>query len=180
MSGGSTRTTASVPRWSWFGDAWWPKRLVAFLTLLGASAAVLGALAELVDFPPDFNGAQSATARELVQQPDRWEDWHDTAGRDLIPFIPGYTAWGTAAIAWAAWRRPLSRMSAGFMFTAGVVDAVETLLFRRTLGRLMDGATESQISTMTTVTAGATRLKWACAAAAVVLLAASILRRPHG
>lgn len=178
MNGGTTRTIASVPRWSWFGDAWWPKRLIALLALIGASAAVLAALARLVDFPPDFNGAQSAPARELLQHPDRWQDWHDTAGRDLIPFIPGYTAWGTAAIAWAAWRRPLCRSSCGLLVTAGAVDAVETLLFRRTLGRLMEGATESQLSRMTSVTAVATRLKWACALAAVVLLAASVLRRP--
>ena len=101
VNGGSTRTIASVPRGSWFGDAWWPKRLIALLALIGGSAAVLGALVKLVGAPPDFNGAQSAPARELLQQP--------------------------------AWPRPLSRLSCGLLV---------------------------------------------CALAAVVLLAASVLRHP--
>lgn len=172
---------AAVPRWSWFQDAWWPKRLVALLVLVAASAGVLHMLAGLTDFPPDYNDAQSASANELLRHRDRWSTWSDTAKRDLLPFIPAYLLWGVAAIAWATWRRPLCSLSCGFMLAVGTVDIVETVLFRRTLDRLMHGATESQVSTLTSVTAVATKVKLTCAALAIVLLIASVLlpRRPR-
>ena len=169
----------AVPRWSWFQDAWWPKRLVALLVLLAASAGVLRMLARLIDFPPDFNDAQSASANELLRHPDRWSIWSKTAKRDLVLFIPAYVSWGVTAIAWATWRRPLSSWSCGFMLAGGAVDVVETVLFRRTLDRLMHGASESQLSTLTSVTATATKVKWACAALAIVLLIAGVLLPPR-
>lgn len=170
---------AAVPRWSWFQDQSWPKRLVALLVLLAASAGVLGVLAGLADFPPDFNDAQSASANELLRHPDRWSAWSDTATRDLVLFIPGYVLWGVAAIAWATWPRRLTYGSCGFMLAAGAVDVVETVLFRRTLDRLMQGATESQVSTLTSVTGVATTVKWTCAGLAIGLLIVGVLRRPR-
>lgn len=140
---------AALPRWSWFQDAWWPKRLLALLVLLAASAGVLQVFAGLTDFPSDFNDAQSASAKELLRHPQRWSIWSDTAKRDLVPFIPAYVSWGVAVITWATWRRRFSAMSCGFMLAVGAADVLETALFRRTLDRLMHGATESQVSTLT-------------------------------
>ena len=168
----------AVPRWSWFDDRWWPKRLAALLLLLAATVAVLRLLARLIDFPPDFNGAQSESAEELARHPERWSTWRDTATRDLVAFIPAYVTVGVSAIAWAG-RRPLSTLSCGIMLGAGAADVAETLLFRRTLGRLINDATAGQVSTLTSVTAVATRVKLICAGTAVALLVAGVLRSPR-
>lgn len=164
-----------VPRWSWFHDRWWPKRVAALIVLIAATVAVLRLLARLIDFPPDFNGAQSAPAEELLGHHERWSTWRATATRDLVLFIPAYVAWGVSAIAWATWRRLLSTPACGFMLAVGAADVIETVLFRRTLDRLLHGATEDQVSTLTSVTAVATKTKLTCAGVAIALLIAGVL-----
>ncbi|MGI8807185.1 MAG: hypothetical protein ACR2KK_04990 [Acidimicrobiales bacterium] len=143
----------------WFRDPVWPKRLVAVLALVALSAVVLLVVAWMIGFPKGFNEAQSASGRWLETRPDQWRVWRRTATRDLLLFVPAYVGLGTAAICWATARRPFATWPSRLLVLGGIADIVETLLFRRTLDRLIDGATGAELSTVTGVTSFVSGLK---------------------
>ena len=151
--------------------------------LIAVSAAVLRGFARVVDFPDGYNGAQSATAGWLAARPDRWAAWRRGATRDLVMFVPAFVVYGAAALAWSVPGRRLRACAVGCLVGAGLADVVETVLFRGTLDRFLDGAAAGELATRTSVTRAATGAKYAGVAlvgAALALVAAGRGGRPGG
>jgi hypothetical protein len=145
--------------------------------LLVASGAVLLGVARIVDFPGDFNRAQSSSAPSLAERPDRWADWRDAANRDLVLFVPSYVVYGAAALAWAVPGRRARRFAVAAIVLMGAADVVETLLFRGTLERLTDGAAATDLTTRTDVTRLATGVKYTGFLLVLGALATVVTRR---
>lgn len=164
-------------RWGWFGDRSRLRRLAAVAVLLAASGAVLLGVARIVDFPGDFNGAQSSSAGSLAERPDRWAEWRDAADRDLVLFVPAYVVYGAAALARALPGRRARRFAVAAIVLMGAADVAETLLFRGTLDRLVDGAAATGLTTRTDLTRAATGVKYTGLVLVLGALAAVVARR---
>ena len=147
-------------RWAWFHAPSPGKRAVAVVVLLVVTSGVVAGMARLVDFPDDYNDAQSKDSFWLAERRDRLNDWRPVATRDLLIFIPAFTVFGLAALQWALPTRALRRWSSFFLLGVAACDVTETVLFRGTLDRLKADVPASDLSSRTTVTQLATYGKY--------------------
>lgn len=130
------------------------------VVLLVITSGVVAGMAGLVDFPDDYNGAQSKDSFWLADRRDRLDVWRPVATRDLLIFIPAFTVFGLAALGWALPTRALRRWSSCFLLGVAACDVMETFLFLGTLDRLKAEVPASDLSSRTTVTQVATYGKY--------------------
>lgn len=138
-------------------------RLRDAMVLMVLAGLGLFVLRELADFPPEYASLQTAPAAELRT--------HDLgalrrgASRDLFPFIPGYALLIAVLVGgYLKLRPPVLRAAKGLSVmvvataVVGVIaDVIETVRFRSTLDRLIDGVALG--SNEITLTQGAANVK---------------------
>ncbi len=155
-------------------DVTW-QRLLATLALVTVLVAALGWFARAIGLPAGYARAQSLGAYELIERND-WAELRRGATRDIALFIPAYVVLA-AAVTGLAVASTAARLSIGGAVAGGAVaDLVETLLFRRSLTRLLAGGDLEDIERLTQVTQVATMLKFAGLLTALALLLAAAWR----
>lgn len=155
----------------------WPVRAACLVGLLAVSGVVLRLAARIVGLPPGYNNAQTASARSLAAM-DHWPALRRGTAKDILLFVPIYVIYGLAVMGVVSPDRRRLRMSSLLVTTmlgVGIADLAETLLFRRSLTRLIGGASASRIEGLTRATRAMTGLKLAFALATVVALAVRVL-----
>jgi lysophospholipase L1-like esterase len=180
--------------WRWVVAGGVLAAMVVFLSvILPAAAGVSGG----------YGAAQSKSGdalRALGQQ--RWRSYFVTTSHDLAWYIPAYLLVGVAVIVLVAWRQSRSSATAqppatyetfdglpprawwalGLVTLAAIADVVETVLFRLSLGRLVEHGPDAHLGVLPLVTRLMTVLKFGSGLAAAVLVVVLIVfrsPRPH-
>ena len=180
---------------------WWV-RLGGLVGLTLATVFVLGPLdGRLSNLPDGYGAKQDDSASELAslaqgqpeEQLNEWRTLRAATARDIFIFMPVYLVWGLALAAIVAaakskeessarhwWVRIVKapRTIAIAIIVAAVTDLIETVLFRTSLTRLVDGGGADSIELLTRVTALFTRLKFVAGCAAFLLLVIQVLASP--
>jgi hypothetical protein len=150
-------------------EPWW-KRLLAALALLALTLLVLGSAALAVGLGDGYGNAQAWRAAKLAEQaPERLRTFRRQALRDIVLYVPIYLAAGVGYAALVVKGRRRRQIVLSLLAVGGVADLIETVLFRRTLTRLLDGASIGAVDRGTQITALFTGLKFAGLLAAGVL-----------
>jgi hypothetical protein len=157
-------------------------RCVAAVGVVLLSLAWTGLLAAIADIPSGYGAAQSRDQIWLEEHSTDWSIFKLGTSRDLSRYIPGYLIFGVLLIVViVAARRPEAAIAArgdrvpalialGTLLVGAVADVVETLLFRRSLTRLLATGGSTDISNLTSLTATMTVIKWVGLAASYVTL----------
>lgn len=150
-------------------EPWW-KRLLAALALLVLMLLVLGAAALAIGLGDGYGNAQAWRAAKLAEQtPERLRTFRRQAMRDIVLYVPIYLVAGVAYAALVVKGRRRQPIVLGLLAAGGVADWIETVLFRRSLTRLIEGASIDAVDRGTQITAVFTGLKLASLLAAGVL-----------
>jgi hypothetical protein len=143
------------------------------------------------DIPPAYGAAQSRDAKWLAQHADRWAEFKTGTAHDLTRYIPGYAVFAFCLFAVVAaarrgdgphWSRLdgiASTSTAALLATGTVADVAETVLFRRSLSRLLGTSGTADVSTLTSITAVFTVIKWTGLIAGMAGIAAMVLVPPN-
>lgn len=167
-------------------------RCMALLGVVLITLAWTGILAAIADIPVGYGAAQSRDATWLQAHADQWSRFRVGTSRDLLRYIPGYLAFGLVLIGVVAIvrRQGASGLTAerdrlpaliavGALVIGAIADVVETVLFRRSLTKLLDASGAVDVTTLTSVTRVMTVVKWAGLAASYIALAALMLLPPE-
>lgn len=150
-------------------EPWW-KRLLAALALLVLMLMVLGAAALAIGLGDGYGNAQAWRAAKLAEQPtERLRTFRRQALDDIVLYVPIYLAAGVGYAALVVKGRRRQQIVLALLAGGGVADWIETVLFRRSLTRLINGASVDAVDRGTQVTAVFTGLKFAGLLAAGVL-----------
>lgn len=180
-----------MPRWTF--NAASSKLWVRCVAAVGAVLLTLawtGILALIADIPTGYGAAQSRDEPWLAAHPADWSRFRVGTSRDLFRYIPGYFVFGFLLICatviarrpdghrWAGRRDRLPVLiAAAALLIGALADVVETVLFRRSLTRLL-GAPAADVSTLTSITAAMTVVKWVGLAASYLTLIVLMLLPP--
>ncbi len=178
-----------------FGSRHPAVRVVTFLALIVATVWLLTQLATLVGLPDGYDASQRATARSLAtREMPEVRSLQRGAVRDMGLYVPAYLLYGLIVVLlisprrsgdgsgpwWRfGWLTTLTKVTLGLLVATAAADMVETVLFHRSLGRLLDGAGASGIGTLATVTRAMYATKVAFAAATLIVLAVNVFRGPR-
>ncbi len=139
-------------------DVWW-KRLAAAGALLVVLLVVLAGLGLVIGFPDGYASAQSSAARDLAARDD-WRDLRRGATLDIVVFVPAYVAGAVVVARLVTAARKQLVVAIAPLGLGAIADLVETLLFRRSLSRLIGGATADDIEALANATRVATVFKY--------------------
>lgn len=174
------------------GNGWGlrsPRRSVRFVCAVAALAAAVVVTAvvvrRLAHLPDGYGSAQDDRAASLAgRDPAELASFRSGTLRDLAYFVPGdalafvvflLVASSRNPPRWPGARATLSgwtKAALGLVLAATVSDAVETLLFRSTLGRLLAGTDPAVLDGRTLVTTAFTIVKAASFALAGIVFVA--------
>jgi hypothetical protein len=164
----------TVSNWS---SPW--RRVAATGALLGVLLLVLGRFARLIGMPEGFGPAQSLRAADLAARDD-WSELRRGATLDIALFVPAYVASGFGVASLVTSSKPQRALVLAPLGLGALADLVETWLFRRSLGRLIDGATADDIEALANATRAATAVKYGgILVSAIGLVAIAARGRPR-
>lgn len=139
-------------------DVWW-QRLAATCALVLVLVVALTAVGRAIGMPDGYGAAQSLRAPDLALRDD-WNDLRRGATLDIFVIVPAYVV-GGIGLAWLVAAATVKRVVLLAPLGIGAIaDLVETLLFRRSLSRLIGGATAGDIETLANATRIATVFKF--------------------
>lgn len=151
-------------------EPWW-RRLLGVLALLLLVLLVLGAWALGIGLGDGYGGAQSWRAARLAElADDRLRTLRRLALRDLALYIPAYLVVGAVVAVLVVRAARRQAIVLALLVAGALADLVETLLFRRSLTRLLAGAAPELVDRTTKITAVFTGVKWVALVAALALV----------
>jgi hypothetical protein len=166
---------------------------MALLGVVLITLAWTGILAAIADIPVGYGAAQSRDETWLKAHADRWSRFRVGTSHDLLRYIPGYLAFGLVLIGvvtivrrqgasglTAGRDRLPAVIAVGALIIGAIADVVETVLFRRSLTRLLDTSGAVNVTTLTSITRVMTVVKWAGLAASYLALTVMVLLPPEG
>ncbi len=172
---------------------WWV-RLMGLIGLLLATALVMDFAGRVSHLSYGYGKTQDDSASQLaLLTQERLIELRAATIRDIFRYVPFYLVSGLALAGMVAatrsadeadarhwWGRlaKAPRTIAIAVVAAAVADVIETVLFRTSLTRLIDGGGEDSVELLTRITAPFTRFKFAALGAGLVLLCYQVLRSP--
>ncbi|HSB87577.1 MAG TPA: hypothetical protein VLD86_14805 [Ilumatobacteraceae bacterium] len=149
-------------------------RCVAVIGVVLITLAWTGFLDAIADLPTGYGAAQSRDQTWLKAHAADWSQFRVGTSHDVLRYVPGYLIFGLLLIGAVVFVR--RRVAAGLiaprdrlptlvaistLVIGAAADVVETLLFRRSLTRLIETSGAADVSTLTSITSAMTVIKWA-------------------